>query len=91
MGADEYAAIEMSVTDLRRHLAAAIRAARDHGRMTLITSRGQGVAVISPLSLVPNPVSSLADEIERLHALTERGILTQEEFVQAKRKLISTD
>jgi prevent-host-death family protein len=60
MGSDEYAAGEMSVADLRKHIAAAIAAAADDGRLTFITSRGRRVAVIGPLSpcLRPSPTSS---------------------------------
>jgi hypothetical protein len=32
--------------------------------------------------------ASLADEFENLHALMERGVITQAEFEQAKRKLL---
>jgi hypothetical protein len=32
---------------------------------------------------------SLADEFEKLHALMERGVITQTEFDQAKRKLLA--
>jgi hypothetical protein len=46
-------------------------------------------AVIGPLSLVPSVPASLADEFEKLHALMERGVITQTEFEQAKRKLLS--
>jgi hypothetical protein len=89
MGSDEYAAVEMSVADLRKNIAAAIAAATDYGRFTFITSRGRRVAVIGPLSLVPSVPASLADEFEKLHALMERGVITQTEFGQAKRKLLS--
>lgn len=89
MGSDEHSAVEMSIADLRRNMAAAISGATDHDRITFITSRGRRVAVIGPLSLSPAIPASLADEFERLYALVERGVLTAAEFEQAKRRLLA--
>lgn len=90
-GPGEYAAIEMSVADLRKHIAAAIDAAANDGRVTIVTHRGRRVAVVGPLSLLGTSAVSLADEVRRLHELTQQGVLTDDEFVAAKRKLFATD
>jgi hypothetical protein len=42
MGSDEYAAVELSVADLRKNIAAAIAAATDDGRLTFITAAVAG-------------------------------------------------
>lgn len=85
---DEHAATEMSVRDLRRNMAAALAAAAD-GRAVYITSRGRRVAVLGPTTLMPSLLSgSLADELERLHGLAERGALTAAEFERAKARLL---
>jgi hypothetical protein len=66
----------------------AIDAAINEEQVTLIVRRGRRVALVGPLSLVPAPVTSLADEIERLHGLKQGGVLTDVQFEQAKRRVL---
>lgn len=40
-------------------------------------------------SAVPQPVASFADEVEKLAALRERGVITHDEFAAEKSKLLS--
>ena len=35
-----------------------------------------------------NKPNSVADELEKLHSLKEKGVITEEEFLERKRKLI---
>jgi hypothetical protein len=74
---------------MRRNIAAIIDAADTREQVTYIVRRGRRVAVIGPLSLIPPPAQSLAGELERLLALKERGALTDAEFEQAKRRVLT--
>jgi hypothetical protein len=80
---------EMSVADVRKHIASIIDAAIERGQVTYIVRRGKRAAVIGPLSLIPAPATSLAGELERLLGLKERGALTEQEFEQAKRRVLT--
>lgn len=48
-----------------------------------------GVAVTVNAS-TPERRTNVTDEIERLHALKEKGALTDEEFAEQKRKLLGS-
>jgi hypothetical protein len=74
---------ENAVSFLRK-VRPAFVAVRDAVEEAIVTSR-------QPVAPAPTPSasSSLHDEIEKLAAQRERGLLTEEEFSQAKRRLLS--
>ena len=50
----------------------------------------QAELIARPASMAPNTIAnSLADEIEKLGALRDKGLLTQAEFEEEKVKLLS--
>jgi hypothetical protein len=50
--------------------------------------RGEAARAANPPTVRPAAVAPIADELEKLAALRERGILTDEEFAAKKRQLL---
>jgi hypothetical protein len=89
VSSDEPIAAEMSITEARANLPAAVQAAARRGRITYLTVYGKREALIGPVGLaLPQ---SIADELRKLYALVDEGILTRAEFDAEKVRLLARE